>query len=125
MKIAKKIKRLFNIYNLAILVSIIIILISLYIIFIPNEKITTPSGLEVEQSNMENEKEITEKQAKKLAVKQFKKLKEDVKEEELNIIKIQRESEEYYYITSVNNSLEVKIKGGKITRINAALVEEK
>lgn len=125
MKISKKIKRLFSIYNLAILVSIIIILISLYIIFMPNEKTIIHNGIEVEQSNIENEKQITENQAKKLAVKQFKKLKEDVKEEELNIIKIQRENEEYYYITSVNNSLEIKINGGKITRINAALVEEK
>ena len=47
-----------------------------------------------------------------------------LKKEDLKVIKIQREGEEYYYITSVENSLEIKIKGGKISRINAAPVEE-
>lgn len=122
-KIKKKIKRIFNLYNLAILVCIIIILSSLYIIFKP-EKMYTPSGIEVVQTKVEEGEEISEEQARKVAIKQFKILKEDVKEDELNIVKIQRNNEKYYYITSVNNSLEIKINGGKIIRINSATVEE-
>ena len=49
---------------------------------------------------------------------------EKVKEDDLNVVTIQREGEKYYYITSKQNSLEIKIKGGKVTRINAAPVEE-
>lgn len=127
MKLSKKakrtIKRIFNLYNLAILACIIIILGSLYIIFKP-EKVYTPSGIEVVQTNIKDGEDITEEQARKTAVKQFEILKEDVKEEELNVVKIQRNNEKYYYITSVNNSLEIKINGGKIIRINSATVEE-
>lgn len=124
-KTIKKLKRLFSLYNLAILVCIIVIAVSLYIIFKPNDnKIVTPSGIEVVQTNLKDGEEISEEQARKAAVKQFKILNEDVKEKDLNIIKIQRNNEKYYYITSVNNSLEIKINGGKVTKINAAPVEE-
>lgn len=127
MKLSKKakrtIKRIFNLYNLAILACIIIILGSLYIIFKP-EKVYTPSGIEVVQTNLKEGEEISEEQARKAAVKQFKILNENVEEDELNVVKIQRNNEKYYYITSVNNSLEIKIDGGKVTRINAASVEE-
>ena len=124
-KIIKRIKRIFSFYNLAIFACIIIILISLYIILKPdNDVVTTPSGITVVQTNIKEGKEISEEQAKKAAVDQFKILGENVKEEKLNVIKIQRKQEEYYYITSVNNSLEIKINDGKITRINAAPVEE-
>ena len=34
------------------------------------------------------------------------------------------DGEEYYYISSLNNNLEIKIHGGKITRINSASVTE-
>ena len=123
--IGKKIKRFLDPYNLAIIICIIIIAVSLYIIFKPNNRGNlTPSGVEVVQSNTKEGEEISEKQALKIAVKQFKILNEKVKEKDLNIIKIQRNNEKYYYITSANNSLEIKIDSGKVTRINAAPVEE-
>ena len=49
---------------------------------------------------------------------------EKIKEESLSLTKIQRKGEEYYYIVSQKNNLEIKIRGGKITRINSSLVEE-
>lgn len=124
MREKRETKTKYRLYNLAIIVFSIIIVVFLYIIFKPNDKVLTPSGLEVVQTNIKDDEEITEEQAKKVAVEQFRILKEDVKEEDLKLIKIQRNNEEYYYITSINNSLEIKIKGGKTTRINAALVEE-
>ena len=75
--------------------------------------------------NKEKSKDKTsEKQAKKTAVKQFKELGETTKEDELQIMKIQRKGEEYYYVTSKENTLEIKISTGKVTRINSVIVEE-
>ena len=45
-------------------------------------------------------------------------------EDKINIIKIDRNGEEYYYVTSEENTAEIKIKGGQITRINSASVTE-
>ena len=59
-----------------------------------------------------------------MAIKQFKKLGENINEKELKVMKIQRKGEEYYYISSKENTLEIKLKGGKVTRINSATVEE-
>ena len=81
-------------------------------------------GVEVIQSNKKETEEISEKEARKIAVKQFKKLNENVKEDSLSVTKIQRKGEEYYYIVSQKNNVEIKIIGGKITRINSSLVEE-
>jgi len=169
-KLKRKIKRIFNIYNLAILVCIAIILGSIYVIFKPNitikkdkeeaktsqqqssakseekeentqndkkeentvkeeqnndMKTKQNENVEIVKTNVKEDEEITEEDAKKAAVKQFKELGEkNVKEDKVNVTKIIRAEEEYYYITSKENSVEVKIKGGKITRINTALVEE-
>lgn len=124
MKINKKLRRIFNLYNLAIVGCIILILISLFIIFKPNKKVT-PYGIEVVNTSVKQDEEITEDEARTAAKKQFEKLGETgIKKEQLNVQKIQRQGEEYYYISSANNTLEIKIKGGEITRINSATVEE-
>lgn len=121
-----KIKEKFSLYNIAIAACIVIIIVSLYIIFKPNknnEKVTV-DGVEVVQTNKNESEEISEKEARKIAVKQFKNLGENVKEESLDLTMIQRKGEEYYYITSKKNNIEVKIKGGKVTKVNSSLVEE-
>lgn len=129
MKVKKKfrkiIKKIFRPYNLAIFGCIIVILASMFVIFKPDTKNTT-----TEKSNTKTEiikteeKEITEENARKLAKKQFKKLGEkNIKEKGLNVEKIQRKGEEYYYITSEKNTLEIKIDSGKITRVNSVAVE--
>lgn len=124
-KFTKIIKKIFRPYNLAIIGCIIVILASMFVIFKPDTKNTT-----TEKSNTKTEiikteeKEITEENARKLAKKQFKKLGEkNIKEKELNVEKIQRKGEEYYYITSEKNTLEIKIDSGKITRVNSVAVE--
>lgn len=124
-KFRKIIKKIFRPYNLAIFGCIIVILASMFVIFKPDIKNTT-----TEKSNTKTEiikteeREITEENARKLAKKQFKKLGEkNIKEKELNVEKIQRKGEEYYYITSEKNTLEIKIDSGKITRVNSVAVE--
>lgn len=123
MKLNKKLKKIFNLYNLAIVICIIAIAISLFIFFKPDKKVTS-YGLEVVDTKVKEEENITEENARKAAAKQFKKLGEKVKEADLNVTKIKRKEEEYYYITSAENTLEIKIKGGEITRINSAVVDE-
>lgn len=124
-KFRKIIKKIFRPYNLAIFGCIIVILASMFVIFKPDTK-NTPT----EKSNTKTEiikteeREITEENARKLAKKQFKKLGEkNIKEKELNVEKIQRKGEEYYYITSEKNTLEIKIDSGNITRVNSVAVE--
>lgn len=117
-------KRKLKIGNIAIVLCVVIaIIIVAYMCLKPAKKVT-PSGITLVETNTQAEEEITEEKARKVAVKQFKNLKENVKQEDLNVLKIQRSGEEYYYITSAQNSLEIKIKGGQITRINSASVEE-
>jgi len=112
MKINKKIKKMFNLYNIAIAGCIIIVIVSLCIIFLPN-KSKSKNEIEIVQSGIEETKEITEDEARKLAVEQFKKIGEKIKKDELAVSKIKRDTEEYYYIRSKDNSLEIRIKGRK------------
>lgn len=135
MKINRKLRRVFNLYNIAIFICIIVILIALYIFFAP-EKIETTDGAEqsevqdIQQSKTEDvvqtkdNKGINEKKARKLAVKHLKKLGEEIKEDELDVIEIQRSGTRYYYITSKQNALEIRIENGKIERVNSEVVEE-
>lgn len=123
MKLKRKLKRIFNLHNIVILLCVIALIVCMYILFktqIDEAIGKMTSGTDVVSTSAKGE--ITEKQANKLAIKQFKKLGEKVKEEELKTMKIQREGEEYYYISSKDNTLEIKIKTGEITRINSVPV---
>lgn len=128
----EKLKNIVNLYNIAVVICVVVIIVSLCIILKPEnggifakqkEKLMV-DGVEVIQSNKKETEEISEKEARKIAVKQFKKLNENVKEDSLSVTKIQRKGEEYYYIVSQRNNVEIKIIGGKITRVNSSLVEE-
>lgn len=124
MKISKKMRRIFNIYNLAVLLCVITIIVTLVIIFKPNNKKITSEGVEIVQAKLGSDEEISENDAKKLAIKQFKKIGEsNIDEESLRVLKIQRKGKEFYYISSKENTLEIQILGGNITRINSVVVE--
>jgi len=124
MKISKKMRRIFNIYNLAVLLCVITIIVTLLIIFKPNNKKITSEGVEIVQAKLGSDEEISENDAKKLAIKQFKKIGEsNIDEESLKVLKIQRKGKEFYYISSKENTLEIQILGGNITRINSVVVE--
>jgi len=114
----------FNLYNLAILCCVIAVVVGLYFLLKSEKGKTTQSGIEIVDTNIKEDGEISEEKAKEVAIKQFKNLGEKVSREDLNIKKIKRQGEEYYYITSKENTMEIKIKGGKVTRINSAPVEE-
>ena len=125
-KTKKWLKKQLNLYNLSILACIVIIIISLFIIFRPKGGKTerkTADGVKVIASSIKENEEITEEEARKMAKKQFKKLGEDISEKDLNVTTIRRSGELYYYIQSQKNTLEIKIQGGEITRINTVIVE--
>ncbi len=123
-ELKRKLKRALTPYHIATTICLIVLIISLCIILKPETK-KTPSGITVVSSKTKENEEITEEEAKELAIKQFKKIGEkNLEKDKINIIKIDRNGEEYYYVTSAENTAEIKIKGGQITRINSASVTE-
>lgn len=122
-ELKRKLKRALTPYHIATTICLIVLITSLCIILKPETK-KTPSGITVVSSKTKENEEITE-EAKELAIKQFKKIGEkNLEKDKINIIKIDRNGEEYYYVTSAENTAEIKIKGGQITRINSASVTE-
>lgn len=125
MKLSKKFKKSLTLYNIAIISCVVIIVVSIVIVFMPEkkEKIML-DGVEVIQSNTKEGSEISEDNAKKLAIKQFKELGEsDLSENDVSCLKILRDEDEYFYIKSKQNTLEIKVKGGQISRINSVPVK--
>ena len=88
-----------------------------------NNQVTQKEDVKVvENGNSANE--ITQQEARKLAVKQFKELDEKwIKEKDLEVLEFSRANEYYYYISSKENTVEIKKDGGKITRINSVPVQ--
>ena len=62
--------------------------------------------------------------ALKVARKKFEELGEKVNEKDLEILKIERKGEFYYYISSKENTVEVRISDNKITRVNSVVVDK-
>lgn len=118
-----KLRRIFNMYNIGVVALIALICGCIYI-GIKRDEVVTSSGIRVVSTYVKDGEKISEEKARKAAVKQFKRIGEDVKAEDLTIMVILRDGNEYYYITSSQNSLEIKIEGGKIERINTVPVEE-
>ena len=124
MKIKEMSKRLISPCNLAILACIILIVVAIYMFLTPEKKIT-PSGIEVATMKIKENEEITEEEAIKLALKQFKTLGEkNIKKDDLEVLEIIKQKEDYYYISSPQNTVEIKIKGGTVTMINSATIVE-
>lgn len=124
MKISRKLKRLVSPYNLAILASVILIFVGMYM-FLKPEKKFTPSGIEVATTKVKDNEEISKDKAIKLALEQFEILGEKkLSEEDLEVLEIIKQKEDYYYISSPKNTVEIKIKGGIVTMINSATVVE-
>lgn len=121
-KFIKSFKKVFNLYNLAMMLCIIVILASLYIVIKPNFKFSTIGNI---QTNIQrNKSEINEDEARKIAQKKFKKLGEKkINKESLKVTLIQRDNELYYYVCSLENTIEISQKSGKIVRVNSANVE--
>ncbi len=76
-------------------------------------------------SIFEQDKDITEEKAVTKALDRFTEMgEENLITNDLEVLKINRKGEYYYYISSPQNSLEIRISDGKIVRENSVLVEE-
>ena len=175
----KKRRKVFNIYNLLVLISIVIILGAGYVLLekqgidvvaevkqrlpedwfkekevakvdetktaranntpaqnkttpVPTQNVsTTPvpttntntSNTNIVSSGVASGDEISEDKAAEIAIAQFSQMGETgLQKSEIEIMQIQRSGELYYYISSLENTAEIKVKGGKITRLNSVLV---
>lgn len=173
-KRAKKHRRVFNLYNLAILICLATIIGAVIILFeqdstmIPEawknwyreakisvsakfEEWTTNKEEKPKEENKINDNynntnnlynnidinsttneppdvsgqgEETEIAAKRKALIRFNELGETgITIDDLEFMKIKRQSEDYYYIASPSNSLEIKVSTGNITRVNSIPVD--
>lgn len=117
-----KLKKIFNLYNLAITACIVVIGVSLVIIFEPN--LDTLFSKNNVSSHGNVKVNVSEENAMDIAKQKFEELGETgVKTEEFEVLKIARQGEEYYYISSKENTVEIKIETGEITRVNSVKVK--
>lgn len=144
-KRGKRFKKKSNLSNFAIIICLVIIIASLCFVFRDNlinikdnvikifnkNDVTatdndkkTIDGVEIASTNTEKDKEISEDDARSIAIRQFANLGEVVNADKLNVIRLQRSGEEFFYVASPKNTVEIRILDGKITRINSVIVEE-
>lgn len=119
-KVEKKTKKIIIISVSSIIAILIIALISI-IVLDKTQRIFDGKVASIFLSD----EEIPEEKAVKKALDRFKEMgEENLKENELEILKIMRSGEYYYYVSSPNNSLEIHISDGKIIRENSVIVGE-
>ena len=142
-KTVKWIKKHINLYNAGIIVAVLMILISLIVIFRSNiasgfsaigstiKDITYHpverdfNGVKVVASKKREDQEITEDEAREMAVTQFERLGESgLDKDSIRVMQLKRNDDLYFFITSEENTMEIRIKGGTVTRINAVVVPE-
>ena len=114
-------RKSFYLYRFVVLAILVAIVIALAIAFC-SKKISTTSEIEIVSTNVKEGEKITEDQAKNVAIEQFKILGEKTDISGLSVDKIKKQGEEYYYISSRENTLEIKIVGGVITKVNSVAV---
>jgi len=133
-KTVKKLKKMLNLHNFAVAGCVILIIASLVIIIEPDfsslfaVEVLAEGNQEKEVNIVQADKkgeEISEEDARRLAKNQFKEIGEEkVNTKKLEVLKIDRQGEEYYYISSTENTVEIKISTGEITRINSVKVNK-
>lgn len=84
----------------------------------------TVDGVEIVPNDNKESMEISEEEAKDIAIRQFANLGEGANPNKLNVIRLQRNGEEFFYVASPKNTVEIRISDGKITKINSVIVEE-
>ena len=98
-----------NLYKVAMVICVILILISAIVILCMSSNSEKDGKIEIATTNIKEDENITEEK--------------NLKEENITVSEVERNGEHYYYVCSPENTLEIKITGGKITRINSVPVE--
>ncbi len=127
MKVSRKKKNSFLIFALAI-IAIILIILSIILAFSPisiqlpmckKEIQKVQEKVEIVEIQKPENQDTTRKQAVDATVEQFKRLGEDVSENDLKVDVITRNGQQYYYIKSKQNSIQIDVNTGKVVRINS------
>lgn len=116
----RKIKKRKLVIKISIIVITIILLFVVLIIADKNAKIfggNLSNYFEIGSTDKKQEEII------KIAEEKFKELGENIDKKDLEVLKIQRKGELYYYISARENTIEIREKDSKITRINSIPVE--
>lgn len=113
-------KKIIIISTIAVLAIILISGITVCVLDVTNQTFGGKIANMFQSNN-----EISEEKATDKAIKRFKEMGEkNIKKDELEVLKILRKGEYYYYISSPENSMEIRITDGKIVRENSVLVEK-
>lgn len=125
MKVSKKEKKsliFFTVLTIVILLIVAALIIALGPIHLPfgkKEETKKQEKVEIVVIHKEEGKDTTRGQAVEATVEQFRRLGEEVTEQDLQIRTIMREERNYYYIKSPQNSIMIDIKSGEIVRVNS------
>ena len=124
MKKEDVLKKLISPFSIAIIACVLLVGVAIYM-FLTTEKKRTPSGIEIATIEVNENEDISKDNAIKLAIEQFKILGEkNLKAEDLEVLEIIKQKEDYYFISSKQNTVEIKKLGGMVTMINSATVTE-
>ena len=106
------------------IVSVILIAIIVFVCVYGLDATKNTFGGKI-SSIFKQDKDITEEKAVTKALNRFTEMGEaNLTSNDLEVLKINRKGEYYYYISSPQNSLEIRISDGKIVRENSILVDE-
>ncbi len=112
--------------NVKIAICVIVLgIIGVTVFFTLKDNFKPKSDESSQTSEIRNKNDDEQKKkALKVARKKFEELGEKVNEKDLEILKIERKGEFYYYISSKENTVEVRISDNKITRVNSVVVDK-
>lgn len=112
-------------YVVVFVIAVVVLAIFIYLKTTSKNEKFIFDGVEIVELNIDNSETISEEKAREIAVLQFEKLGEsNLDIYNLKLKKIERNNGEYfYYINSSENTLEISVKGGVVTRINNVLIE--
>ena len=109
------------IFIITVIIAIIAVIVAI-IKFLPKYDKDTVDGIKIVQIEKEEALDTTKKQAVEATIEQFKRLGEEVSEQDLKVDIIDRDGDAYYYIKSPQNSIQIQINTGKIVKINSVSI---
>lgn len=120
----KKKKKMY--FTAGFIVAILLIVLALLIAFDPIQnsvskkgKTKTQEKIEIVEIQKPRNQDTTRQQAIEATIEQFKRLGEEVSEQNLQIKTIMKDDKQYYQIKSPQNTIWIDIKSGEIVRINS------
>jgi hypothetical protein len=128
MKLSKKNKKRL-LFSSLVIIAVILISVSVVLLTLDQNQIPfltskkeekkTQTNVEIVEIQKPANQDTTRQQAVDATIEQFKRLGENVKEQDLKVDIITRNGQQYYYIKSAQNSIKIEVKTGKVVMINS------